>query len=300
MKAYVVGQAALGYAEFAPGPDPSDVILTAFPKSGSTWTSYLLHQLRSGGDHDFDDIKHEVVDITPGHWDPAENPFSPAQRFHPRTFKTHGSYGLAPKGARYIYLARDPRDSLVSLYHFIHDLFQLQERAPMEAFYREYYVERFGAGHDIGCVWDHFLSWHPLRDRPEMLWIHYEDLLEDLPYCLRRISAHMGLDDDPKRIELVLERSAMDRMRAIRGKLDPSPDNYVGKLTRGFSGQTAGYAGDMKVGKMRKGVAGDGRTTLSDELLAQLAEEWTARITPALGYRDYEEMRAACSLLVQS
>ena len=68
LETYVVGQARLGYAKFDPGPRPSDVLLVSFPKSGSTWTSYLLHQMHSGGDHEFVDIKHEVVDITPGHY----------------------------------------------------------------------------------------------------------------------------------------------------------------------------------------------------------------------------------------
>ena len=117
MEAYVAGQAQLGYAEFSPGPRSSDVILVSFPKSGSTWTSYLLHLLCSRGDHEFDDIKNVVVDITPGHWDPNRNPFLEEQTFQPRTYKTHGSSTLCPKGGKYIYLARDPKDSFISLYH---------------------------------------------------------------------------------------------------------------------------------------------------------------------------------------
>jgi hypothetical protein len=86
LQAYVQGQASLDYAEWESGPRSSDVILAAFPKSGSTWTSYLLHQLRSKGDQEFRDIKDEVVDITPGHWDPKINPFLIEQRYFPRTF----------------------------------------------------------------------------------------------------------------------------------------------------------------------------------------------------------------------
>ncbi len=295
MEAYVSGQARLGYAEFSPGPRPSDVILVSFPKSGSTWTCYLLHQLRSSGDHDFSDIKNEVVDITPGHWDPALNPFTPEQRFQPRTFKTHGSSTLCPRGARYIYVARDPRDSFYSLYSFIHDLFDLQEWVPPDEFFQSYYVERFGTGHDIGNVWEHFLDWHRLRDR--MLWLHYEDLLEDLPRCLRGIADFMQVELDDKHLQLVLQRSSIDSMRSIASKLNPSPGNYVGKLVVEFGADTRKYAKTLKHGKMRRGVAGDGRKNLSEEIVRALDAEWTRRITPALGYRNYAEMREDCSFL---
>jgi hypothetical protein len=297
MQAYVAGQAQLGYASFSPGPSPSDVILVAYPKSGSTWTSYLLHQLRSRGDHEFDDIKHEVVDITPGHWDPARNPFLEKQRFEPRTFKTHGSSRLAPAGARYIYLARDPTDSLYSLYNFIHDLFDLRERVPIEEFYRLYFVERFGTGHDIGNAWGHLTDWIRMRGDGRMLWLHYEDLLEDLPRCLEGIAGFMGVDLDDELFTLVLERSKMAAIRDISAKLNPSQDNYVGRLTRAFSPETDGYASRMQFGKMRKGVAGDGRQNMPEALLAELESEWRARVTPTLGYRNYAEIREDCSFL---
>jgi len=295
MEAYVAGQARLGYAEFSPGPRPSDVILVGFPKSGTTWTCYLLHQLRSGGDQAFTDIKNEVVDITPGHWDPARNPFTSEQRFHPRTFKTHGSSKLCPKGAKYIYLARDPKDSFYSLYCFIHDLFSLEERVPLDEFFRHYYVERFGTGHDIGNVWTHFADWHRYRDR--MLWLHYEDLLEDLPRCLKGIAEFMEVDLDEDLLRLVLERSSIDAMRQIASKLNPSPDNYVGETVRKFGSDTQQYAHRLTHGKMRRGVAGDGNRNLPEEIVRALDAEWSRRITPVLGYRDYNEMRENCSFL---
>jgi len=297
MEAYVAGQARLGYAEFSPGPRSSDVILVSFPKSGSTWTSFLLHSLSSRGDHQFDDIKNVVVDITPGHWDPARNPFLEEQAFQPRTYKTHGSSTLCPEGAKYIYLARDPKDSFISLYHFIHDLFDLDERVPIDEFYRSYYVERFGTGHDIGNVWSHFLDWHQFRDQPQVLWLHYEDLLEDLPRCLAGMSAFMGVDLDDELLGLILESSTIESMRRISSKLNPSPTNYVGELVLGFGPDTQGYAHKLEFGKMRRGRAGDGEQSLPGEILAKLEADWTGRITPVLGYETYHEMRAYCSYL---
>jgi hypothetical protein len=297
MEAYLRGQARLGYAEFEPGPQPSDVILVSFPKSGSTWMSYLIHLLRSGGDQQFRDIKDEVIDITPGHWDPAVNPFLLPQRFSPRTYKTHGSRRLCPSGAKYIYIARHPRDSLYSLYHFVHDLFAIPQLIPIEDFYRHYYVERFGTGHDIGNVWNHLLGWHPARNDENILWIHYEDLLEDLSTCLRAIAKFMGTDSGSQHIHLVLERSSIESMRKIAAQLNPSQHNRVGRVVLGFGPGMNRYASDMKFGKMRRGVQGDGQRHLPQSIRNALDEEWTTRITPKLGYESYEAMRGECSIL---
>lgn len=297
MEAYVAGQARLGYTEFSPGPRSSDVILVSFPKSGSTWTSNLLHSLCSKANLQFDDIKNVVVDITPGHWDPARNPFLEEQAFQPRTFKTHGSSDLCPKGGKFIYLARDPKDSFISLYHFIHDLFGLEERVAIDEFFRSYYVERFGTGHDIGNVWSHFSDWSRFRGRPDVLWIHYEDLLEDLPRCLRGMAEFMDVDLDDELLALILERSTIDSMRRIATQLNPSPTNYVGELVLGFGEDTQQYAKRLEFGKMRRGKVGDGKENLPEEVLGELEAEWTRRITPVLGFRTYAEMRAAFSSL---
>lgn len=297
LKTYAIGQAQLGYTTFLPGPNSSDVILATFPKSGSTWTAYLLHQLRSKGDHDFVNIKDEVIDITPGHWDISKNPFLLPQRFSPRTFKTHGSYALCPKGGKYIYIARNPKDTLWSLYCFLHDLFGLDERMSLEEFYTHYYVNRFDSGHDIGNPWDHFLGWYPHRNDDNVLWLHFEDLIEDRTTCLRAIAHFMEVELSESEFQLVVERSQMEAMRKIASKINPSPNNYVGKITAEFGPETTTYGTDMKFGKMRRGKVGDGKQNLPDDILADLKKEWQERITPVLGYRDYAEMREACSLL---
>lgn len=295
LKVYVTGQAKLGYTLFDPGPDASDIILATFPKSGSTWTSYLLHQIRSGSSDSFCDIKDEVIDITPGHWDPSINPFQIEQHYSPRTFKTHGSYRHCPKGARYIYIARNPKDSFWSLYLFLHDLFGLQERMSIEDFFSGYYVERFGTDHDIGNVWDHFLDWFPCRNDEKVLWLHYEDMIADKSGCIKIIARFMGMDLSSEELQAVFDHSEMSHMQTIASQINPSPENRVGKIVRGFGPEMKGYAMEMKFGKMRKGIPGDGQFNLPEKIQTRLEEEWAKRITPILGYKNYDDMRADCS-----
>lgn len=295
-KAYVEGQARLGYASFDPGPLPTDVILVAFPKSGSTWTSYMMHQICSGGRELSRDIKEEVIDITPGHWDPEVNPFRISQDHVPRTFKTHGSYRLCPKGAKYIYIARDPKDALWSLYKFLHDLFDIDEVASIEAFFDEYFVRRYDTGHDIGNPWDHLLEWGPHREDENVLWMHYEDLLEARLACLKAMAQFMGITLSDRSLALVAKRSDIRHSREIADRLNPSPHNRVGKVVARFGPATAGYARNMRFGKVRRGVTGGGQRNLPASILEEMSRQWKERISPVLGWGSYREMRESCSI----
>lgn len=296
IREYVEGQARLGYENFDPGPRPDDVILATFPKSGSTWSSYLLHQIRSAGDDDFDDIKHEVVDITPGHWPPGRQPFIGEQRFFPRTYKTHGSYRRCPKGAKYIYVSRNPKDIFWSFYKFLHDLLGITETVPVDLFYAHVFRDRFHSGHDIGNVWDHLLGWRGLFGHENLLWLHYEDLVEQRETAIATIARFMGVElshDDTAR---VVRHSQMDHMRGIAEKINPSPDNYVGRIVAGFGNLTNNYARQMRFGKLRRGIPGDGRRNLPEEIAQEIEKEWRARIAPELGFSDYDAMRSASPL----
>lgn len=297
LQTYVAGQARLGYASFDPGPLDTDVILATFPKSGSTWMSYVLYQLTSGGDEGFSDIKDVVFDITPGHWDPDTNPFEMAQKFEPRTFKTHGSWRHAPKGGRYIYISRNPSDIFWSLYNFIHDLFGMEERVEVEEFYQQYFVDRFGTDHDIGNVWNHILDWLPHRNDDNVLWLHYEDLRENFPVCVSKIAAFMDVELTDDLQHLVLERATMDHARSMADKLNPSQMNHTGKVTLKFGREMEAYAQGMKFGKIRRGKVGDGEKELPQAIKEKLAADWQQRITSVLGYDDYAAMRRECSLL---
>lgn len=293
IRAYVEGQAKLGYARFSPEANSNDIILATYPKSGSTWTSYLMHQIRSSGSDDFDDIKNEVVDITPGHWLPEKQPFTMVQKYTPGTFKTHGSYALCPKGARYIYVSRDPKDIFLSLYQFIHDLLGIEEKVSIDRFYQEYFIDRFDSGHDIGNVWGHILGWHQLHHQEDMLWLHYEDIVQSRQQALHAIAMHMGVELDDKLMALLLQHSAMEHMRGISKKINSSPNNYVGKIVAGFGDLTNNYARKMAFGKMRKGIPGEGKKELPDELMQDMDDQWRQRITPGLGYANYAELRMA-------
>ena len=63
-------------------PQPSDIIVTTSLKCGTTWMQQIVHQLRSGGDMDYEDISDVVpyIDLSYN----CEVDLEAKQQFQPR------------------------------------------------------------------------------------------------------------------------------------------------------------------------------------------------------------------------
>ena len=98
-------------------PRPSDCFIVTYPKCGTTWVTAIAHALRGGSFEGLEEITEvvpwDVVALDCGQDLDAEQPCSP------RLFKSHEASATIAPGARYIYVARDPADALVSFYNFL-------------------------------------------------------------------------------------------------------------------------------------------------------------------------------------
>src|SRR6185436_8589797 len=101
-------------------PNPTDVFIVTPPKCGTTWMQQIVHGLRTRGSMDFDDISRVVPWINMAH-DMEIDIYAP-QVARPRAFKTHTPLHELSSGGKYIVVLRDPRDALLSHYHFFEDM----------------------------------------------------------------------------------------------------------------------------------------------------------------------------------
>ena len=161
-------------------PQPTDVIITPYAKSGTTWLQHIAHGLRSGGSLDFDEISavtpwiEAAADLD---WD-LEAP----QAAQPRLFKSHLNYDDVPKGARYIYAIRDPKAVAESYYRFFEGwLFEPGSFSPDE-YTRWRWPRHENRAHDY---WYHVASWWEQRDNEDVLLLSYEEMKADLPGTVR-------------------------------------------------------------------------------------------------------------------
>jgi hypothetical protein len=105
---YVLGRTVAGRL----GPALEDaVFLVSFPKSGNTWSRFLIGNLT----HPEEPVTFANVDrIVPDIYGTAANDIRAMPP--PRVFKSHEAFD--PRYRRVIYIVRDPRDVAVSSYHF--------------------------------------------------------------------------------------------------------------------------------------------------------------------------------------
>ena len=164
-------------------PRPSDVIITPYGKCGTTWLQQIFHGLRTRGDMDFDDISRVVPWIETAH-DLGLDLDAP-QRGQPRGYKSHLSYDLVPKGARYIVSIRDPERRAGIGVPFHARAGSSSRQRPDRTICAERISCSRGARRDY---WHHLLSWWAQRNNPNVLMLCYEQMNRDFAATVRPIA----------------------------------------------------------------------------------------------------------------
>jgi Sulfotransferase domain len=185
---------------------PDDIFLVSFPKSGNTWTRFLVANLIfPQRDVTWTNIDRLVPDPT----GTAKRDFDRMPR--PRVIKSHECFD--PRYPRVIYIVRDPRDVVVSQYHYHRKIKRIADDSPIERF-----VTRFLAGETCphGSWGQNIASWlYTRQDNSQLLWLRYEDLVSDTTRELAKVVSFLGLQSKPDEIRRAVERSSADRMRQL-------------------------------------------------------------------------------------
>lgn len=263
---------------FKPGPD--DVFVATYPKCGTTWMQQIVHGLRTRGSMDFDEITAVVpwLELAFDMGIDAEAP----QVAAPRAFKTHLNWTEVPKGARYIYIIRDPRDVLVSFYRFLEGWYFEPGAITLE----EFALQDFISGTESGTYWKHLASWWPQRTSSNVLMLSFEDMKQDLPQTVQRVAGFIGCDLDQGLQELVVQQSSVAFMKAHETRFDDH-------LIRETRDEACGIPPGGSSSKVRSGNVGDHATALTDEIIAALDRQWEENITATLGHASYAALRAS-------
>jgi hypothetical protein len=259
-------------------PRPDDVLVAPYPKCGTTWLQQIVHQLRTGGDMAFDEITGVVPWLETAH-DMGLDLEAP-QRARPRAYKTHLTWDLVPKGGRYIVAVRDPKDVMVSQFHFWEGWFFEAGSVSMDELAEQFFLEPAMPMR----YWTHLASWWPQRGRPDVLMLCYEDMCEDLPGTVRRVADFIGVALDQRLLEVVVQHASFAFMRAHARQFD---DHLLREARDGACGIPPGGG----AGKVRKGGAGAHRAELSAALRERIDAVWRAEFAPAFGIGSYAALR---------
>ncbi|CAL5001216.1 unnamed protein product [Urochloa decumbens] len=180
---------ALVQAHFQPRPD--DIILATYPKSGTTWLKALAFAIANrsrhavgGGDDDHPLLTHLPHALVANLEFPLRHHHSVTELEtlpSPRLLCTHLPEQLLPSGVsglgcRIVYLCREPKDVLVSMWHYMNKVYPDSFTEFDRAF------ELFCEGVSIyGPVWDHYLGYwkRSVAEPNRVLFLKYDDMMAD-------------------------------------------------------------------------------------------------------------------------
>ncbi len=254
---------------------PSDVVITPFGKSGTTWTQQIVHTLRTQGDMDFDDISRVVpwIETSAALGMDLDAP----QRAEPRAFKSHLDAHTVPKGGRYINVVRNPADVFVSLFKFQEGWFIEPGAIDINEFV-QVQLQR------SDNYFTHLLSWWARRNDSDVLFLAYEKMLKDARATIARIAAFIEIPLDDALLDLCEKHSSLAFMLAHKDRFDDA-------MMRKLSEEVVGLPPGSDSSKVREGKAGGGQT-LNAESLQLIEECWRRRVTAELGFANYAELLA--------
>lgn len=156
---------------------------------------------------------------------------------HRRFVKTHlpvDALVFSPK-AKYIYIGRDNRDVVWSLYNHHSNANQKWYDAlnltpgrvgppiePPPADIRQYWHNWLDRdGFPFWSPWENIRSWWAIRDLPNVTFVHFNQLKRDLPGQMRRLAAFLDVKVDESRWPAILEYCSFDWMKRNATKSVP-------------------------------------------------------------------------------
>lgn len=241
---------------------PDDTFIVSYPRSGNTWTRFLLGNLMHPEEPaTFLNIERMVPD--------AE---AQSNRYlktipRPRFIKTHEYFDH--RYPNVIYIVRDPRDVVISYYHFQRKYGHITDNHPLEDYVNDFVEGR--VSRNWGNWGENVGSWIGARlGSLRFLLLRYEDLVSQPTTELERLCQFFAIKPEPVLLEQTIERSSAQQMMKLEKKQGEQWISTKGKRT--------------DIPFVRSGSSGGWRTTLRPESIAAIESAW-GDLMLRLGYQ---------------
>lgn len=223
-KAYLWGRSAAALRR-------DDVIFAFFPKTGSTWVRIVFYHLFNAAASkralSFDDLDRTMPEFAnPSmfqHW-----PFAG----QPRLIKTHYSYMPVFRKNRSVLFAREPRDTMISLLHYLQ---------AVKAFNFSGTLQDLVTHREFG--FDYYFRFYQSWQHRAGLVMRYEEMRSAPEHEFARLASFVGLDVDRDDIRAALEASTIKRTREAQIR---STERFKEQFAETFVFARSGRSGEGK------------------------------------------------------
>ena len=220
---------------------------------------------------------------------------------HRRFLKTHlpvDALKFSPK-AKYIYIGRDGRDVVWSLYNHHANANQLWydalnnapgrvgppiERPPADI--RQYWHDWLSQdGYPFWSFWENVSSWWAIRTLPNVMLVHFDELKRDLPTTIRRIAYFAEIPIDETHWQDILLHCSFDWMKANATKSVPLGGAFWDRgaevfINKGINGRWK----DTLTARRNRGIRSTGSIqtwtrmrSVAGEVVCTSVKEWSRR-----------------------
>ncbi|XP_055252250.1 sulfotransferase 4A1 isoform X1 [Moschus berezovskii] len=184
---------------------PSDVWIVTYPKSGTSLLQEVVYLVSQGADPDEIGLMN-IDEQLPVLEYPQPGLDIIKELTSPRLIKSHLPYRFLPSDlhngdSKVIYMARNPKDLVVSYYQFHRSLRTMSYRGTFQEFCRRFMNDKLGYGswfEHVQEFWEHHMD-------SNVLFLKYEDMHRDLVTMVEQLARFLGVSCDKAQLESLIE-----------------------------------------------------------------------------------------------
>ena len=214
-------------------------MVATYPKCGTTWMQNILLCLLAGGDASkvrdpmkmsrWAEAACSRGTLSVDEWEQWDQPAEEQARAPTRrVIKTHAPVHLCPwagaargipKGARVVVVARNPKDTAVSLFHHSRDVEVFHYSGDWPHFLSALFLQ---GKVEHGDFWSwHAGWWRAQQEAPQdILWVTYEELKADLAGQVARVAEFCNIEADSDVLGGTVAASTFEAMRRTAAEED--------------------------------------------------------------------------------
>ena len=220
----------------------SDIVVADPFKAGTTWTQRIIQQILQNGEEKEGGLSDTSPWLDSSWGDHAEMLTVLKEQREAgkrRVMKSHlpaNALPIAPE-ARYVFVGRNGKDLGISFHNYLYN-FSGTTMSTINRIHAEWsgdstplvipknmqlFFDRWLDTNGFACcdLLDIMESWWELRNEPNVLLLHYQQLKSDLPGQIARLAEFFSIDPSSLRMDAIVEHCSFDYMSARAEKMAP-------------------------------------------------------------------------------